>query len=40
MKDHCRNNIGNWPTRQLVARCGADGFDYSIKDRAMVDAAA
>jgi hypothetical protein len=40
MKDHCRNNIGNWPTRQLVAPRGAKGFDYySIKDRAMADAA-
>jgi hypothetical protein len=40
MKDHCRNNIGKWPTRQLVAPRGAKGFDYySIKDRAMADAA-
>ncbi len=40
MKDHCRNNIGNWATRQLVAPRGAKGFDYySIKDRAMADAA-
>lgn len=40
MKDHCRNNIGNWPTRQLVAPRGAKGFEYySIKDRAMTDAA-
>ena len=23
MKDHCRNNIGHWPTRQLVAPHGA-----------------
>jgi hypothetical protein len=40
MKDHCRNNIGNWPTRQLVAPHGAKGFDYySVKDRAMADVA-
>lgn len=40
MKDHCRNNIGNWPTRQLVAPRGAKGFDYySLKDRAMAEAA-
>ena len=40
MKDHCRNNIGNWPTRQVVAPRGAKGFEYySIKDRAMSDAA-
>jgi hypothetical protein len=40
MKDHCRNNIGNWPTRQLIAPRGAKGFDYySVKDRAMADAA-
>jgi hypothetical protein len=40
MKDHCRNNIGNWPTRQLAAPRGAKGFDYySVKDRAMADAA-
>ncbi|MBI2683476.1 MAG: hypothetical protein HYX26_09735 [Acidobacteriales bacterium] len=40
MQDHCRNNVGNWPTRQLVAPRGSKGFEYySIKDRAMVDAA-
>lgn len=27
MKDHCRNNIGNWPTRQIVAPRGAKGFE-------------
>jgi hypothetical protein len=38
--DHCRNNLGNWPTRQLVAPRGAKGFDYhSVKDRAMAEAA-
>lgn len=40
MKDHCRNNLGNWPTRQLVAPRGAKGFDYySVKDRAMAETA-
>jgi hypothetical protein len=36
MKDHCRNNVGNWPTREVAAPRGARGFDYySLKDRAM-----
>ena len=40
MKDHCRNNVGNWPTRQIDAPRGARGFDYySLKDRAMAEAA-
>jgi hypothetical protein len=40
MKDHCRNNIGNWPTRQVTAPHGAKGFDYySLKDRVMAEAA-
>jgi len=40
MKDHCRNNVGNWPTREVVAPRGARGFDYySLKDRAMAEAA-
>jgi len=40
MKNHCRNNVGNWPTRQVVAPRGAKGFDYySVKDRAMAEAA-
>lgn len=40
MKDHCRNNLGNWPTRQVVAPRGVKGFDYySLKDRAMAEAA-
>ena len=39
MKDHCRNNLGNWPTREVAAPRGAKGFDYySLKDRAMADA--
>jgi hypothetical protein len=40
MKDHCRNNVGNWPTREVAAPRGAKGFDYySLKDRAMAEAA-
>lgn len=40
MKDHCRNNVGNWPTRHVEAPRGAKGFDYySLKDRAMAEAA-
>jgi hypothetical protein len=40
MKAHCRNNAGNWPTREVDAPRGAKGFDYySLKDRAMAEAA-
>lgn len=40
MKDHCRNNLGNWPTRQIAAPRGAKGFDYySLKDRVMAETA-
>jgi hypothetical protein len=40
MKDHCRNNVGNWPTRQITAPAGVRGFDYySLKDLAMAEAA-
>lgn len=40
MKDHCRNNVGNWPTREVMAPRDARGFDcYSVKDRAMAEAA-
>lgn len=40
MKDHCRNNVGNWPKREVAAPRGAKGFDYySLKDRAMAEAA-
>jgi hypothetical protein len=40
MKDHCRNNVGNWPTREVDAPRGAKGFDYySLKDRVMTQAA-
>ncbi len=41
IKDHCRNNVGSWPTRQVEAPRNAKGFDYySVKDRVMADAAA
>ena len=40
MENHCRNNVGTWPTLQVAAPKGARGFDYySLKDRAMADAA-
>jgi hypothetical protein len=40
MKDDCRNNVGNWPTREVAAPRGAKGFDYySLKDRAMAETA-
>jgi hypothetical protein len=40
MKAHCRNHVGNWPTREIDAPRGARGFDYySLKDRAMAEAA-
>jgi hypothetical protein len=26
MKDHCRNNVGNWPTRQLEAPVAPRGL--------------
>jgi hypothetical protein len=40
MKDHCRNNVGNWPTREVAAPRGAKGFGYySLKDCAMAEAA-
>jgi adenine-specific DNA-methyltransferase len=40
MKDHCRNNVGDWPTREVAAPRGAKGFDYySLKDRGMADSA-
>lgn len=40
MANHCRNNLGHWPTREVVAPPGARGFDYfSVKDRAMAEAA-
>ena len=40
MEKHCRNNLGHWPTREVVAPPGARGFDYfSAKDRVMAEAA-
>lgn len=40
MKEHCRNNVANWLTREVAAPRGAKGFDYySVKDRAMAEAA-
>lgn len=40
MENHCRNNVGNWPTRQVPAPHGARGFDYySLKDLAMAQVA-
>ena len=40
MKGRCRNNVGNWPRREVAAPSGAKGFDYySLKDRAMAEAA-
>lgn len=40
MKDRCRNNIGNWPTREVTAPRDAKGFDFfSLKDRVMAEAA-
>ena len=40
MKAHCRNNVGNWPTREVTAPRSAKGFDYySLKDRAMAETA-
>jgi hypothetical protein len=38
MANHCRNNIGEWPTREVTAPNGVRGFAYySLKDKAMVD---
>ena len=40
MKDHCRNNVGHWPTREIDAPRGAKGFDYySLRDLAMAETA-
>jgi hypothetical protein len=40
MEGHCRNNVQNWPVRQVAAPGGARGFAfYSVKDLAMADAA-
>jgi hypothetical protein len=38
MADHCRNNVGQWPTHEITAPNGVRGFAYySLKDQAMVD---
>lgn len=38
MARNCRNNVGAWPAREIVAPPGARGFAYySTKDQAMVD---
>jgi hypothetical protein len=40
MENHCRNNVGDWPTRQVPAPRDARGFAYySLKDRAMAEVA-
>ena len=40
MENHCRNNVGIWPTFQVASPQGARGFDYySVKDRAMAESA-
>lgn len=40
MVNHCRNNLGNWPMRQVAAPHGAKGFEYySLKDEQMAEAA-
>lgn len=40
MAGNCRNNIANWPTREVAPPPGARGFAYyAAKDQAMVDAA-
>ena len=40
MAGECRNNLGNWPTREITAAPGARGFAYfSTKDRVMVEEA-
>ena len=41
MAEHCRNNVANWPTREVAAPPGARGFAYyATKDQVMVDEAA
>ena len=40
MENHCRNNIGHWPTRQVSGPRSARGFGYySLKDLVMAEAA-
>ena len=41
MTASCRNNVGGWPAQEVAAPHRARGFAYySIKDQAMLDAAA
>jgi len=41
MANNCRNNVGSWPTREILPLKGARGFAYyATKDQAMVDDAA
>lgn len=36
MADNCRNNVGGWPTRPIIAPPKAKGFEYyAAKDAAM-----
>ncbi len=38
MEGNCRNNVGNWPAREVPPPPGARGFAYySTKDKVMVD---
>jgi hypothetical protein len=38
MSGNCRNNVGNWPAREVPSPPGARGFAYySTKDKVMVD---
>lgn len=38
MAGNCRNNVGNWPAREVPAPPGSRGFTYyATKDKAMVD---
>ena len=40
MENHCRNNVGHWPTRQISNPRGVRGFAYySLKDLAMAEVA-
>lgn len=38
MANNCRNNVADWPTREILPPKGARGFTYyAAKDQAMVD---
>ena len=40
MAGDCRNNLGNWPIREAIAKKGVHGFAYyATKDQSMVDEA-